>query len=369
VKHGFARACIVTAIAMSCGCGALVGIEDIEAREDASIADATSGDVDNTVDARGGADVSVLIDAGTDAPSDAPAIDAPTIDDASDATAIDANGCGDPGQPCCSGACNAGGCCNAGTCYASGEGVDAGTVCSNGGVVACGATGGPCCQSDRPCNADQCCVDGTCLASSTSCGGTLGMCISGSCNMCGGDNRTCCAGSPSGQGAAPGWCSDPSHGDTCVGTQCKQCGLVGKPCCDRNFCPGGCCNQALNGGMGVCFYDTETCSSTGNTCNGATHVCEGATNCGGIGMPCCAGGVGCTAPFATCSGGQCVACGGSNEPCCANTNGGTGWYCGPPFVCDNTTRECVPCGAKGDRPCPGDVCNNSSLDAISFTCK
>ena len=75
--------------------------------------------------------------------------------------------------------------------------------------------------------------------------------------------------------------------------------------------------------------------------------------CGKVGEACCAGDVGCTAPFSTCGNNLCVACGGLGETCCDGGNNGR--FCGEPFVCNRDMNRCVQCGAAGQACCAGAV--------------
>jgi hypothetical protein len=67
MRHACGYALITLSLALTCGCGALIGIEDIESREDASATDATSGDAATVPDAR--ADMGAPLDGSLDAPS------------------------------------------------------------------------------------------------------------------------------------------------------------------------------------------------------------------------------------------------------------------------------------------------------------
>jgi hypothetical protein len=82
--------------------------------------------------------------------------------------------------------------------------------------------------------------------------------------------------------------------------------------------------------------------------------------CGQLGEPCCQGGIGCTAPFATCSGaGLCTPCGGLGERCCPGQRGGD--YCGAPYACGQNGR-CALCGGAGQVCCPGATCTTGTCN-------
>ena len=122
---------------------------------------------------------------------------------------LDADGgpCGQPGEPCCTGAtaCQGGGCCSAGACVARGASPTTTQVCIDGTLVACGGGGimgvSPAARARRAAPSDAAWT-GTCVAAGQTCGGTpnLGLCANAACGACGGDGDPCCTGAPGGQG-------------------------------------------------------------------------------------------------------------------------------------------------------------------------
>lgn len=127
------------------------------------------------------------------------------------------------------------------------------------------------------------CTEGRCgivnVADGVGCGG--GVCRSGSCVRCGGQDDRCCQ-TATGSSCNPGGiCIISGSFNMCTG-----CGGVGQPCC---------------GGVGTIVRDDGgparpvgyggTCN-TGFSCNGG-----GLCQCGQLGQPCCAGSV--------CNAGRC----------------------------------------------------------------
>jgi hypothetical protein len=264
-------------------------------------------------------------------------------------------GCGEPGEPCCSGStCNGGGCCNPETlscvapdavCTSAGA---AGEVRCKDGRCLCGANGEPCCpgpggtrtcavgnlcapdpldpakESCVACGAvDQPCCDGIRCAAPAVCDATK------RCAVCGEENAPCCG---TGACAAPGL--------VCVRDQfarpttCQSCGAPGERCCAGLTCNGdACCVQSAR---------EATCAAAGDSCYGDSCDDGSCGGCGGTGQPCCSvgGKLLCTAPGATCAGTTCQPCGREGEPCCYVNQATSGNGCEAPLRCDQTTFVC-----------------------------
>lgn len=236
--------------------------------------------------------------------------------------------CGDPGEPCCAGnsPCSS---------------VD--LSCDQGRCTGCGGKGEDCCDGVVRCATDEDlqCSGGKCVAP---CGGSGQTCCNGSCDPglecdpqgtcqsvpCGADGEPCCgqgapcalanlkcvAGSCTACGLSPGQpCCDSTQrcadGMMCDGTEhCASCGQEGQPCC-----PTGCTGNLRCGTDGHC----DTCPNAGTWC-GSTQpngsVCIGVGDasqcrqCGGLGQPCCPGGV----PDQACPGTP-TCCNGSGHGC------------------------------------------------------
>jgi alpha-tubulin suppressor-like RCC1 family protein len=138
-------------------------------------------------------------------------------------------------------------------------------VCVDGGCVACGALGGPCCTSGPAC-------DAVTLA-----------CAGGTCTTCGGSGEPCC-------GSAP-LCS---AGFACASGTCS-CGGYDQPCCTGNTCDNA--NLVCAGGSCTCGAPQQVCCVTGT--GGATSVCAPT---GGATASCAPGGL-CSC-LTACSNGQ-----------------------------------------------------------------
>ena len=152
-----------------------------------------------------------------------------------------------------------------------------------GGVLACGQPGTPCCE-ENGCNGGGCCVSGICMAVGGTCVGLGGgVCNAGVCGSCGGPGLACCGSDP-----ATGVCT--SSGTTCSAGICSKCGGVGQACC------------ASSTGAATC--------QLGMVCTGSGSDGTCAT-CGSLGDICCTGSAcseGC------CSGGRCLSPGTGNCP-------------------------------------------------------
>eukprot|EP00808_Paulinella_micropora_P012902 g6558.t1 len=248
--------------------------------------------------------------------------------------------CGELTQPCCPifDSCNA---------------DDA--VCVSGTCEACGGLDQPCCAfgcNEGECSLEtercvcgeltqRCCPDDSCNAEDA-------VCVSGTCEACGGRYQRCC----------PPFNSCTTNDTVCVLDECIECGGLYEPCC--SFEPGTGCNE------GECRIENGTCACTTN------DHCPAGLNCTQSGHCACENG--CAIPIYyvndeycdctqcedednwdcnTCGEGcptqcdnytKCNGCGGLNQPCCSTTSG-TG--CNQGAECRNGT-----CGCTTNDHCP-----------------
>ena len=170
------------------------------------------------------------------------------------------------------------------------------------------------------------------------------------CEICGNNNKLCCAEGICQNGLA---CTESGY--------CQYCGGVGDPCCEGSDCQ-----------TNLRCDDDQTCQYCGIVgdpcCEGGicdvSSVCDSQSicqPCGMKGQPCCkSGGYACyegicgsgdTCQTEICdSGGNCIECGIVSQPCC---EGGT---CQLGYVCGES-NQCESCGWRGSKACAGGTCS------------
>lgn len=232
--------------------------------------------------------------------------------------------------------------CGASTCV--------GSACQ-GAAAGCGGQNRACCANRKcgqglVCSAANSCVvphSGSCGVVGEACCSDVpypnncvtGVCITGVCKQCGGQDQRCCGkqGEPNlcefglecrwdaqkGQGCYPtascGWageacCPNVAYPNNCVGAhmcvqgKCQPCGGSGQACCEKGGPPS--CNDWGN----ECRWDAQR----------GRRGCFPRTVCGERGQACCKpapGNDGCWGGSA-CRAQTCVGCGELNKPCCWN---------------------------------------------------